>query len=100
VEAGGLFAWHTHPPNPACPVGCNIQAALLPTLNAAEAAMQETLARTTIAELLLRLQSSWQGPGPGGLAGRSLSHLGRRGEDSEPREDRPRPPRRPDRSAR
>ena len=28
VEGGGLFALHPQPPNPACPVGCNIQAAL------------------------------------------------------------------------
>jgi Rrf2 family protein len=67
VESGGLFALHAHPPNPACPVGCKIQAALLPTLEAAEAAMQQALASTTIAELVDRLQIPVYHTGSSGL---------------------------------
>jgi Rrf2 family protein len=55
VESGKLFAGHARPPNPACPVGARIQAALSPTLDAAEAAMLGTLAGTTIADVVVRI---------------------------------------------
>jgi Rrf2 family protein len=52
VEEGDLFASHPQPPNPNCPVGCRIQAALAPTLDAAEAAVARSLARTTVADVV------------------------------------------------
>ena len=58
VEEGDLFASHPQPPNPNCPVGCNIQAALEPTLDAAEEAMVGSLAKTTVADVLRRVKSA------------------------------------------
>ncbi|HEX4607421.1 MAG TPA: Rrf2 family transcriptional regulator [Urbifossiella sp.] len=58
VEEGDLFATHPKPPNPDCRVGCNIQAALTPTLDAAEAAMAASLAKTTVADVVRRVQSA------------------------------------------
>jgi Rrf2 family protein len=57
VESGGLFALHPQSPNRACPVGCNIQAALEPTLDAAEVTMEETLAKTTVADVVRQLRT-------------------------------------------
>lgn len=57
VEEGDLFASHPQPPNPNCPVGCNIQAALEPTLDAAEEAMAASLARTTVADVVRRVKA-------------------------------------------
>lgn len=57
VEEGDLFASHPQPPNPDCPVGCHIQAALAPTLDAAEAAMAGSLSTTTVADVLRRVKS-------------------------------------------
>jgi Rrf2 family protein len=51
VDAGELFGMHPEKPNPACPVGRNIQALLETRMEAAERAMQAELDRTTIAEL-------------------------------------------------
>ncbi len=56
VESGALFALHPQPPNPACPVGGVIQAALEPTLDAASAALQASLAKTTVADVVRRLR--------------------------------------------
>lgn len=55
VESEGLFALHPQEPNVACPVGGNIQAALVPILDAAEAAMQNSLKKTSIADVVRRL---------------------------------------------
>jgi DNA-binding IscR family transcriptional regulator len=55
VESEGLFALHPQEPNAACPVGGSIQAALVPTLDAAEAAMQNSLKKTSIADVVRRL---------------------------------------------
>ncbi len=55
VESEGLFALHPQTPKAACPVGGNIQAALVPTLDAAEAAMLDSLKKTTIADVVRRL---------------------------------------------
>jgi Rrf2 family protein len=52
VEEGDLFASHPQPPNPNCPVGCHIQAALAPTLDAAEEAMAKSLAKATVADVV------------------------------------------------
>jgi Rrf2 family protein len=51
VDAGELFGMHPEEPNPACPVGRNIQALLQTRIGAAERAMQAELDRTTIADL-------------------------------------------------
>lgn len=51
VDAGDLFGMHPEAPNPACPVGRNIQAVLETRIGAAERAMQAELDRTTIAQL-------------------------------------------------
>ncbi len=58
VEEGDLFASHPQPPNPKCPVGCNIQAALAPTLDAAEEAMAKSLARTTVADVVRQVKAA------------------------------------------
>lgn len=52
VSGGGeLFAMHRERPNPACPVGRNIQAVLERRLDDAERVLEAELDRTTIAEL-------------------------------------------------
>jgi Rrf2 family protein len=52
VKADPLFALHPRDPNPLCPVGRTIQAALSPALDAAEEAMVGALAKTTVADLV------------------------------------------------
>lgn len=51
---GGLFHFHESP-NPNCPVGKNIHALLDRRLNAAQAAMENELRRTTLADLAQEL---------------------------------------------
>ncbi len=48
VEETALFALHHESPNPACPVGRNIQAALLCTMARAQQALESELANQTI----------------------------------------------------
>jgi Rrf2 family protein len=55
VEPEPLFALHPQDPNPACPVGSTIQAALEPTLEEAGEALLGSLASTTVADLVGRL---------------------------------------------
>ncbi len=52
VNEGSPFAMHSQPPNPACPVGRNIQAALTGVYAEAERTMEAHLARTTVGTLL------------------------------------------------
>lgn len=52
VEEGTLFSLHHEQPNPACPVGCNIQSALRGTMTRAQRALEEELASQTIAGVL------------------------------------------------
>lgn len=52
VEQQPLFRAHPQPPNPKCPVGANILAALQPALDPAEKALLAALSRTTVADLL------------------------------------------------
>lgn len=52
VEKDPLFSLHAHPPSFDCAVGRNIQGALEEEFSQAESAMEERLARTTIAEVL------------------------------------------------
>src|SRR6476619_5979009 len=56
VENDPLFAPHPNDPNPKCSVGGHIQAALEPTLDAAEAALLSSLGKTTVADLLGRVR--------------------------------------------
>lgn len=49
VDEGDLFTLHNAPPNPLCPVGRNIQAALLETMTRAQRALENELAAQTIA---------------------------------------------------
>jgi len=57
VNEGSPFAMHSRPPNPACPVGRNIQGALSRLYDEAERAMEEKLAETTVKALLLSVQA-------------------------------------------
>ncbi|MCC3158944.1 Rrf2 family transcriptional regulator [Hymenobacter sp. 15J16-1T3B] len=52
VEAGRLFSVHEQP-NPACPVGRNIQAALNDTLRQAQAALERQLAAVSLQQVAL-----------------------------------------------
>ena len=52
VDDGELFALHREQPNPACPVGRNIQALLETRIDAATQALEAELDRTTIADAL------------------------------------------------
>jgi hypothetical protein len=47
-----VFAFHSKHPNPRCPVGRNIQRGLLGHYRKAQAAMEEELAQSTIADVL------------------------------------------------
>ena len=51
VDDGAPFGMHRERPNPACPVGRNIQAALETRMDAAARAMEAELARTTVADV-------------------------------------------------
>jgi Rrf2 family protein len=61
VNEGSPFTMHSQPPNPACPVGRNIQAALTGVYAQAERAMEAELARTSIRQLLRSVQSRRRG---------------------------------------
>ncbi|MEV0822418.1 Rrf2 family transcriptional regulator [Nonomuraea rubra] len=52
VEPGPILSRHPHPPSASCEVGRNIQALLEVEFLDAERAMEQRLARTTIAHLL------------------------------------------------
>jgi Rrf2 family protein len=52
VEGGALFPLHASTPNPRCPIGKNIQEALVAIFREAQESMVQTLARTTLAQLL------------------------------------------------
>lgn len=52
VDEGELFGMHREQPNPACPVGRNIQAELHGRIDSATQALERDLARTTIAQML------------------------------------------------
>jgi Rrf2 family protein len=61
VNEGSAFAMHNRPPNPLCPVGRSIQGALKGLYDKAERAMEDELARTTIAGLLRSVQAKQRG---------------------------------------
>lgn len=57
VDGGELFALHREQPNPACPVGRNIQALLETRIDAATRALEAELDRTTIADALTEVNA-------------------------------------------
>lgn len=57
VEEEEEPALHHQPPNPACPVGRNIQPVLVAVLTRAEAAREAVLAGTTLSEVLGQIQA-------------------------------------------
>jgi len=61
VDEGELFALHRERPNPACPVGRNIQAALEMRIASATRAMEDDLDRTTIAEMAFDISTRDRG---------------------------------------
>ena len=65
VETDEPFASHAKRPNQACPVGNCIQAALQKIFAAAEAALQQELARTSLADILESVKASCSRSGKG-----------------------------------
>lgn len=57
VREGSPFSMHSQPPNPACPVGRNIQGALSALYAQAEQALDDELGHTTIGGLLQAVQA-------------------------------------------
>jgi Rrf2 family protein len=57
VREGSPFSMHSQPPNPACPVGRNIQGALSGVYERAEQALEDELGQTTIGGLLQAVQA-------------------------------------------
>lgn len=58
VDDAELFALHREQPNPACPVGRNIQALLERRIDAATRALEAELDRTTIADALTEVEAT------------------------------------------
>lgn len=54
VEKGELFNFHGHP-NPACPVGANIESVLRTNMLEAQSAMERQLAQVTLNQLVTEL---------------------------------------------
>ena len=69
VDEGDLFAMHRERPNPACPVGRNIQAALETSIDRAARAMETELARTTVADVAADVRRHERRRGAGAAAG-------------------------------
>ncbi|MCY1082967.1 Rrf2 family transcriptional regulator [Archangium lansingense] len=57
VEESTLFPLHSREPNPRCPVGANIQTALTAHFEVAHQALEQELARTTIADVMREVKS-------------------------------------------
>ena len=55
MEQGDLFALHRSAPSKVCMVGKNIQAVLSPTLDKARKAMEDELARVSIADVVKQI---------------------------------------------
>jgi len=68
VSEGEIFALHRERPNPACPVGRNIQSALERRFDAAARALEAELARTTIADVLREVRRPGRRRGEGRAA--------------------------------
>lgn len=70
VESGDLFALHHSPPNPDCPVGRNIQAALSTVLQGAEQALEGELDEVTVADVGQSVTARARRPKAGNLTRR------------------------------
>lgn len=57
VRDGRLLQIHAQPPNLQCTVGAGVRQALLGLFDEAEAALEAKLARTTLADVLARVQA-------------------------------------------
>ncbi|UVI32826.1 Rrf2 family transcriptional regulator [Paenibacillus spongiae] len=55
IEEGQLFNFHDEP-NPDCPVGRNIEAALRSELDAAQSAMEQRLAQVSLSRLIAQFE--------------------------------------------
>lgn len=69
VDEGEIFAMHREPPNPACPVGRNIQSLLETRFDAAARALERELERTTIADLTAEVDAREERQGAASGAG-------------------------------
>ncbi len=58
VRPGTVFALHSKRPNPQCPVGRNIQQGLFGHYQKAQAAMEQELGQSTIADVLKDVQAA------------------------------------------
>lgn len=58
VRPGTVFALHSKRPNPFCPVGRNIQQGLFGHYQKAQAAMEQELGQSTIADVLKDVQGT------------------------------------------
>jgi Rrf2 family protein len=61
VEDGDVFAMHHGEPNPACPVGRQVKGVLRDVADDAQRAMEDRLARRTIADVLADVQKRESG---------------------------------------
>ncbi len=57
VEGGPPFSRPRRRPNPACPIGGGIEAALQPVFSSALKALERDLARTTLAAVLVAVKA-------------------------------------------
>ena len=57
VDEDEAPALHNQPPNPACPVGRNIQSALVKVIDRAEAAREEVLLSTLLSDVVADIQA-------------------------------------------
>lgn len=57
MEESTIFPMHTNPPNPRCPVGGTIQEALSGHFDEVRLALEQQLAKTTVADLLEEVKS-------------------------------------------
>jgi Rrf2 family protein len=64
VDEGELFGLHPEQPNPACPVGRNIQAMLETRFDAARQAMEAELDRTTVADAVAEVDERDESAAP------------------------------------
>ena len=60
VENGQASLFPRHTPNPSCPVGANVFAAVEPAFNRARLALQQALAKVTIEEIAREIMELYQ----------------------------------------
>ncbi len=57
VASGHIFALHHQPPSATCPVGKDIQPVLTTMIDRAESALEDVLAQTTLAEVVVSVRA-------------------------------------------